>query len=86
MLVGGVLLWRHRPLGYVADAGLLFQYGLTPAGLVVSMALRAVLTGSSLDVATSVVLLVFGMVCFAPLAFFVRGAARRRDAGQHETP
>jgi hypothetical protein len=30
MLAGGVLLWRRQPLGYVAAAGLLFQYGLTP--------------------------------------------------------
>ena len=78
VLVGGVLLWRHHPLGYVAGAGLLLQYGLTPLGLVASMALRAILTTSPLDVPTSVALLVFGIVCFASLAFFVREAARGR--------
>jgi len=50
------------------------------------MALRAVLTTSPLDMITSVVLLVFSMVCFAPLAFFARGAGRRRNVGQHEAP
>ena len=73
VLIGGVLLWRRHPLGYVVGAGLLFQYGLTPVGLVASMVLRAVLVVSPLDVATIVALLVFGVVCFAPLAFFVRG-------------
>lgn len=73
-LVGGVLLWRRKTLGYVAGAGLLLQYGLTPVGLVASMALESVLTASPLDFATGVVLLVFGVVCFASLAFFVRGA------------
>jgi hypothetical protein len=58
----------------------LLQYGLTPVGLVTNMALRAYLTGSSLDVATSVVLLVFGATCFVPLAFFVRGAMMDKEA------
>jgi hypothetical protein len=81
VLVGGVLLWRRRPLGYVAGAGLLLQYGLTPIGLAASMALRSILTGSPLDVVTTIALLVFGAVSFVPLAFFVRGAAR----GQRST-
>lgn len=78
VLVGGALLWRRRPLGYVAGAGLLLQYGLTPLGLVASMVLQSVLTASPLDVSTSVALLVFSVVCFVPLAFFVRGVARGR--------
>jgi hypothetical protein len=75
VLVGGVLLWRRRQLGYVAGAGLLLQYGLNPLGLEASTVLRAVLTTSPLDVATIVVLLTFSAVCFASLAFFVRGTA-----------
>jgi hypothetical protein len=77
VLIGGVLLWRRHPLGYVASAGLLLQYGLTPLGFVFSMVLRAALTGSPFDVATSVALLIFGMVCFVPLGLYVRGARRR---------
>lgn len=84
MLAGGVLLWRRRPLGYVVGAGLLLQYGLTPVGLAASMALGTLMTGLPLEVATIIVLLVFGVVCFAPLAFFLRGAkvtgAERADA------
>lgn len=77
-LVGGALLWLRRPLGYVAGPGLLLSYGLTPLGLGASMALKAALTDSPLGVATVVALLVFGVVAFAPIAFFVRGAARTR--------
>jgi hypothetical protein len=83
VFAGGVLLWQRRPLGYVAGAGLLFQYGLSALGFVVGMALASALTGSPLDVTIGVVLLVFGAVCFAPLVLFVRGAGRRRKAGQH---
>ncbi|HET7478828.1 MAG TPA: hypothetical protein VFJ72_04855 [Rubrobacteraceae bacterium] len=78
VLAVGALLWRRHPLGYVTAAGLLFQYGLTPIGLVAGMALQAALSGSPLDAGTSGVLLVFSGVCFVSLVFFVRAAARRR--------
>jgi hypothetical protein len=82
VLVGGLLLFRGEALGYVAGAGLLLQYGLSAIGFVASMALQAVLAGSPVDVATSVVLIVFGVVCFVPLALFVLGAARSQHAAR----
>lgn len=82
-LVGGALLLLRRPLGYAAGAGLLLSYGLTPIGLAASIALRSLLTGSPLDVGTTVALLVFGAVSFAPLAFFFRGVEGAR-AGRAE--
>ena len=74
MLLGGGLLWRRRPLGYVVGAGLLLQFGLTPIGLAANVALQGFQTATSTDVATISGLLVFSAVSFAPLAFFVRGA------------
>ncbi len=74
VLLGGVLLWRRETLGFVAGAGLLFQFGVTPVALAVMIALQPILTGSPIDAASIVGLLVFAAVSFAPLAFFVRGA------------
>ena len=79
VIAGGVLLWHHQPLGYVAGAGLLLQYGLSAVGFVAGMVLESVLAGSPLDAATSIVLLAFGAVCCVPLAFFVRGAIAPTD-------
>ncbi|NJO81789.1 MAG: hypothetical protein HC828_02780 [Blastochloris sp.] len=59
---------------------MLFPYGLSAVAFVACMALQAALTASPIDLITSVVLLMFGVVCFVPLAFFVRGAA------QHHRP
>jgi hypothetical protein len=73
VLMGGVLLWRRTPLGYVAGAGLLVQYGLTPLALAASIVLQAFVMGSPTDVGMVIGVLVFGVVCFAPLAWFVRG-------------
>jgi hypothetical protein len=74
MLLGGALLWRHKALGYVAGAGLLLQFGLTPTGLAAIIAFQPILTAAPLDVGIIVGLLIFSLVCFASLAFFVRGA------------
>jgi hypothetical protein len=76
MLLGGVLLWQHKRLGYVAGAGLLLQFGLTPTGLAAIIAFQPIVTASPLDVGTIGGLLIFSLVCFASLAFFVRGAIR----------
>jgi hypothetical protein len=84
MLLGGVLLWRHKRLGYVVGAGLLLQFGLTPTGLAAIIAFQPILTAAPLDVGTIVGLLIFSVVCFASLAFFVRGAIQpQRPAAPH---
>jgi hypothetical protein len=74
VLVGGILLWQRRPLGYVAGAGLLLQYGLTPLALAFGLLLQAAFTGSPIDWGSIGGVLAFAVVCFAPLAFFIRGA------------
>jgi hypothetical protein len=76
LLIGGALLWRRFALGYVAGAGLLLQFGLTPVALAIIIAVQPWLTGLSIDVATIIGLLFFAGVAFAPLALFVRAAGR----------
>lgn len=80
LLVGGFLLWRREALGYVVGAGLLLQYGVLAIGLIPIMVFQALVTATPIDVAGIVVLLVMGAVCFAPFAFFVRGAASDRSS------
>ena len=75
MLIGGVLLWQRQPLGYVAGAGLLLQFGMMPIGLAASLALKGLLSATARDVATIAGLLVFSAVAFVPLVLVVRGAA-----------
>jgi hypothetical protein len=78
VLIGGVLLWRREALGYVAGAGLLLQFGLMPTGLAAIIVLQPFLSAEPLNAGTFVGLLIFSTVCFATLAFFVRGAAERQ--------
>jgi len=75
LLVGGILLWRRDPLGYVAGAGLLLGYGVLALSVIPFFVLQARYTGSPIDVSGVVAVLVMAALCFIPFAFFVRGAA-----------
>jgi hypothetical protein len=74
IVLGGILLWRRHPLGYVVAPGLLLQFGMTPAVLAAIMALQPVLTGLPVDTPTIAGLLVFSLVSFVPIGFFVRAS------------
>jgi hypothetical protein len=69
LLVGGVLLWRRTALGYVAAAGLLLQFGLTPLALAAMLALQPLVTGAPADVGTITGVLLFALVCCVALAY-----------------
>jgi hypothetical protein len=77
-IIGGVLLWRRRELGYVAGLGLLFQASMLFIALVVFLLLQPLLTTAPLVVTDVVVILMMGLVCFIPFALFARGVMSRR--------
>jgi hypothetical protein len=79
-VIGGVLLWRRKALGYVAATGLLFQSSMLFIGLVLFMLLQPLLTDSPLKVIDVVVVFIMGSISFIPLALFVRGAASDRSS------
>jgi hypothetical protein len=72
-MAGGVLLWRRQALGYAAGAGLLFQASMLFVGLLVFFILQPFLTATPFPMQDFVVIFVMGLVCFVPLALFIRG-------------
>ncbi|MEM8807888.1 MAG: hypothetical protein AAGF01_17850 [Cyanobacteria bacterium P01_G01_bin.38] len=72
-IVGGVLLWRRETLGYLLGVGLLFQASLLFIALILFMLLQPLLTAASFRLADVVVVCMMGMICFIPLALFIRG-------------
>ena len=85
LLLGGVLLWRRAPLGYVAATGLLLVSGLNGLAFAASAVLDGLLAGRPIEPAVVAVHLVIGGVSFALLAFFDRGAAGRQHVGPPRT-
>ena len=77
-VIGGVLLWRREAFGYVTGLGLLFQASMLFIGLIGILILQPFMTAAPFVLTDVLVVLVMGMVCFIPLALFVRGAAQVR--------
>jgi hypothetical protein len=72
-IIGGILLWRGEPLGYVTGAGLLFQASMLFVGLLVYLALQPVLTATPFPLTDFVAISVMGLIVFVPFGRFVRG-------------
>jgi hypothetical protein len=72
-IIGGVLLWRRQPLGYVSGAGLLFGASMLFVGLLVYFLVQPTLTDAPFATSDFVAVLAFGLVCFVPFGLFLRG-------------
>jgi hypothetical protein len=78
-VISGILLWRRRPFGYVAGAGLLFQASMLFVGLIAFLLLQPLLTAAAFAPVDVVVTLILGLICFVPFGLFVRGVLSVED-------
>ncbi|TAK75116.1 MAG: hypothetical protein EPO16_09510 [Dehalococcoidia bacterium] len=74
LLVGGALLWRRLPLGYVAAPGLFLVSGLGGVVFVAAAAVDNLGSGPQTEAAVTAVHLVISLVSLALLAFFLARA------------
>ncbi len=79
-VVCGVLLWRRKAFGYVAGLGLLFQASMLFIGLIIVLLLQPLLTAAPFVLIDVVVIFTMGLICFIPLALFVRGVVSNRNS------
>lgn len=75
-IMGGVLLWRRQPLGYVGGMGLLFSTSMLFVGVIAVLLLQPVISGGALPVTDIVVLLIMGLICIVPFLLYLRGVIR----------
>jgi len=78
-IIGGLLLWQRKPLGYVAGVGLLFQSSMLFIGLIIFMLLQPLLTTTPFNLVDVIVVFVMGLVSFVPFALFARGVVSGRN-------
>ena len=69
---GGILLLRHKPLGYTAGLGLLFAAVMLFIGLLAYFIMQPFLTDLPFPLTDFVVVAVMGMICFVPFGLFAR--------------
>jgi hypothetical protein len=75
LFVGGILLWRRQPLGYIVAAGLLSQAAAYLIGLSALTVLQEVVLAAPFDPIAVVPGLVVGIIGLALIGSFVRAAA-----------
>jgi hypothetical protein len=73
-VVGGVLLWRHRPAGFAVALGVLGQASMLFVGLVAFLLLQPALTSVTLEPSAVIVVAVMALPCLVPFALFLRAA------------
>jgi hypothetical protein len=71
-VIGGLLLWRREPLGYVVGLGLLFQASMLFIGLIVFLLVQPLVTTAPFRLADVAVVGIMSLVCLAPFAVIVR--------------
>lgn len=72
-VIGGVLLWRRQPLGYVGGTGLLFSVSMLFIGVIGIVLLQAVMDGGPFLVVDLLVLVLMGTISIIPFGLYVRG-------------
>jgi hypothetical protein len=73
LVIGGMLLWRHKEFGYVSGLGLLFQASMLFIGLIAFLIIQPFLTSTPFLLVDVLVVFIMGLICFIPLTLFVRG-------------
>lgn len=73
LIIGGVQLWRRKPLGYVTGVGLLFQASMLFVGLIAFFILQPILTAAPFALTDTIVVAFMGLIVFIPFGLFLRG-------------
>jgi hypothetical protein len=77
-IIGGVLLWWRKELGYVAGLGLLYQASMLFIALITVLLLQPVFSDQPFVLSDIVVVFGMGLICFIPFVLFVRGVMAKR--------
>ena len=79
-IVGGVLLFKRSPFGYVSGLGLLFSAIILFVGLIAYLLLQPVITNMPFVASDVIVIIVMGLVCCIPFVLFVRGVVSSKKS------
>jgi hypothetical protein len=74
-VIGGILLWKNKPLGYATGLALLFQGSMLFLGLIIVLALQPLFNDASLPLADIIIVAAMGLICFIPFFGYLRGAS-----------
>jgi hypothetical protein len=77
MILGGIMLWQKKALGYTAGLGLLFQASMLFIGLILLMVLQPLMFEGLFSLADVLIVAVMGLICFVPFGMYLRGVTKK---------
>jgi hypothetical protein len=80
LMIGGVLLWQRRSLGYAATGGLLLVSAAGGIAFAISAVMEGLLAGSMIDVGVIAIHLAIAIIYLALLAVLVRATTGRQPS------
>jgi hypothetical protein len=75
-IIGGILLIRIKPLGYIAGLGLLFAASMLFVGLIIILIIQPVLTTAPFSPIDIIVVALMGLILSIPFFLFLRGTIK----------
>jgi len=72
-IIGGLLLWQRKEMGYVFGLGLLFQQSMLFIGLIAILVIQPFLLDIPFAVSDVIVVFLMGLTCFIPFFMYARG-------------
>ncbi len=72
-VIGGLLLWQRKEMGYAVGLALLFQQSMLFIGLIAVLALQPFMIGVPFVIFDLIVVFIMGLVCFIPFFLYARG-------------
>ena len=72
-IIGGLLLWQHKEMGYVFGLGLLFQQSMLFIGLIAILVIQPFMLDIPFAVSDVIVVFLMGLICFIPFFLYARG-------------
>ncbi len=86
-IIGGMLLWQRKPMGYAVGLGLLFQASMLFIGLIAILILQPFLTDAQFDPVSVLTVSIMGLICFFPFTMYLRGVRdHTKTRGESTTP
>lgn len=78
-IIGGVVLWQKKALGYVIGAGLIFQACTLFIGLLIYFILQPLIFNLRFLLNDFIVIFFMGWFCYIPFILFVRGIIKSQN-------
>lgn len=76
-VIGGLLLWQRKEMGYVVGLGLLFQQSMLFIGLIAILALQPFIIDVPFAIFDLIIVFIMGFVCFIPFFLYARGVSSK---------